>query len=118
MSWFRTTPQETPDPSQNTDGSYKPLARSEREACWTARDAYFTCLDRNGILDSLKDAEEARRVCGAQEEAFGRDCASSWVKYFKQKRVAEYEKEQKFKKYDAEGALPMAQGQKPWYQVW
>ncbi|KAL9080843.1 MAG: hypothetical protein Q9159_007500 [Coniocarpon cinnabarinum] len=218
MSWFRTTPQETPDPSQNTDGSYKPLARSEREACWTARDAYFTCLDRNGILDSLKDAEEARRVCGAQEEAFARDCASSWVssytfhlhciaccrswfvvrgsqfavrwgalesigeknrrevivkrvqtfkqsqkrnqhliqtftfergkagrgtanlagadtsisdskwckeankncqvKYFKQKRVAEYEKEQKFKEYDAEGALPMAQGQKPWYQVW
>lgn len=80
MSWFRSTPQSpTRDPSQTESGEYKPLDRNERQACWAARDAYFACLDRNDILNPLKDGAKATSKCGKESEAFDRDCAASWV---------------------------------------
>lgn len=45
------------------------------------------------------------------------DCIQ--IKYFKQKRVAEWEKEQKIKKLEAEGAVPASSVQdKPIWKVW
>lgn len=41
------------------------------------------------------------------------------IHYFKQKRVAEWEKEQKIKKLEAEGAVPASSvTQKPAWKVW
>lgn len=54
--------------------------RSERRKCWEARDAYFGCLDRNVIVDALKDDAKARKACPAENQVFERDCAAAWVR--------------------------------------
>jgi len=76
MGLFSSAPSPA---STAADGTYKPMKREERRLCWEARDAYFACLDRSHILDSIKDAEGAARQCGGETAAFERDCASSWV---------------------------------------
>lgn len=69
-----------PSPASTAeDGSYKPMKREERKACWDSRDKYFACLDKNNILDSVKDADAAGQKCGKETVAFEKDCASSWV---------------------------------------
>ena len=54
-------------------------SRSERQRCYLARDAYFACLDANGIVDAIKDEKRAAAACGAQNADFERDCATQWV---------------------------------------
>lgn len=56
--------------------------RTERRRCWEARDAYFACLDRNGILDALKDEKATARACGPEGAGFEKDCAREWVSLF------------------------------------
>lgn len=53
--------------------------RTQRAACWEARDGFFACLDANNIIDAIKEAPKAKSACGAQEVAFERDCVGSWV---------------------------------------
>jgi cytochrome c oxidase assembly factor 6 len=53
--------------------------RTERKKCWESRDAYFACLDRNNILDAIKDNKAAAKQCGGESAAFERDCAAEWV---------------------------------------
>lgn len=55
-------------------------SRTERKRCWESRDAYFACLDRNNILDAVKDDKAAARQCGGESAAFERDCAAEWVR--------------------------------------
>ncbi|KAF3763088.1 hypothetical protein M406DRAFT_340768 [Cryphonectria parasitica EP155] len=78
--------------------------RTERKRCWESRDAYFACLDRNGILDALKDEKDAARSCGTEAVGFERDCAREWVTYFKKWRVADHNKKQRLKQLEAQGA--------------
>lgn len=56
--------------------------RRERAKCWEARDAYFACLDRVGVIDAIKNDEQARKGCPSETAAFERDCAASWVRPF------------------------------------
>ncbi|KAF2433703.1 hypothetical protein EJ08DRAFT_606817 [Tothia fuscella] len=83
------------------DGAYEAPGRLSRAQCWDARDGYNQCLDRNNILDAIKDKDTAEKACGQESQNFEKNCASSWVTYFKQRRVAEYEKEQLLKKQEA-----------------
>ena len=53
--------------------------RSERQKCWVARDAYFACLDKNNIIDALKDEKAAAKACKAESTEFEKDCAAQWV---------------------------------------
>lgn len=53
--------------------------RTERRRCWEARDAYFACLDKNGILDAIKDEKPAAKACGIESAGFEKDCAREWV---------------------------------------
>lgn len=53
--------------------------RTERKKCWEARDGYFACLDKNGILDAIKDEKSAAKACGGENVVFERDCAREWV---------------------------------------
>lgn len=53
--------------------------RTERKKCWEARDGYFACLDKNGILDAIKDEKAAAKACGGENVVFERDCAREWV---------------------------------------
>jgi cytochrome c oxidase assembly factor 6 len=47
--------------------------------CWEARDQYFRCLDQNGIVDSIRNKDEAEKACSAEGKNFEKNCASSWV---------------------------------------
>lgn len=53
--------------------------RTERRRCWEARDAYFACLDKNNILDAIKEDKKAAAACSAEATVFERDCAKEWV---------------------------------------
>lgn len=80
MGLFGTsTPTASPALATSADGNYAPMKREERTKCWQARDAYFACLDRNNILDSIRDSEAATKSCPKEEQAYEHDCATSWV---------------------------------------
>lgn len=53
--------------------------RTERRRCWEARDGYFACLDKNGILDAEKHAPAAAKACASESGRFEQDCAREWV---------------------------------------
>lgn len=55
--------------------------RNARAKCYQARDAFFECLDRNSIVDSIREGETVQKFCGDQGKGFERDCASSWVRF-------------------------------------
>ncbi|KAL1973131.1 hypothetical protein VTN31DRAFT_6673 [Thermomyces dupontii] len=76
-----------------SDGGQIAPDRSSREQCYNARDAFFACLDRHDILDAVKNDAEARRKCGKEIAEFESACSKTWVKYFKEKRVMEYNRD-------------------------
>jgi len=83
MGWFSSSPS-APSPAASTqptslEGTYTPLKRNERKACWEARDAYFKCLDKHDILDAVKDADAALKNCPTENAKYEQDCATSWV---------------------------------------
>ncbi|KAL8727928.1 MAG: hypothetical protein Q9181_005519 [Wetmoreana brouardii] len=107
MGWnpFTTTDASNPSsPQKSSDGAFIAPDRSSRSKCYEARDAFFVCLDRAGILDSIAEEEKAGKECGGLDKEMGRECAASWVKYFKQRRVMEWKKQQTLNKLQAEGA--------------
>lgn len=66
-------------PAESTDGAYIAPDRNARAHCWAARDNFFACLERNNIVDSIREKEKAGSACGAEDTDFGRECAKSWV---------------------------------------
>ncbi|CAI7622775.1 Cytochrome c oxidase assembly factor 6 [Penicillium manginii] len=92
------------EPNKASDGGRIAPDRTSRKRCWEGRDLFFACLDRNDILDGIKDDKEARRKCAKEVEEFEAACSATWVKYFKEKRVMEYNRDQtiaRIKKEDA-----------------
>ncbi|KAK4942502.1 hypothetical protein LTR10_017798 [Elasticomyces elasticus] len=79
---------------KSNDGGFVAPDRSSREVCYESRDLFFECLDKNNILDAIKEDGKARKVCPQEVVAYERDCARSWIKYFKEKRVMEYNRDQ------------------------
>jgi len=72
-----------------------------------SRDIFFECLDKHDILDANKHDAESRQKCPKEVADYEQDCAKSWIKYFKEKRVMEYNRDatiEKIKKDDAEMA--------------
>lgn len=68
-----------PAPKISADGTPIAPNRSERQKCWEGRDGYFKCLDRNNIIDSIKDEKSAEEHCKPESKEFERVCATSWV---------------------------------------
>ncbi|KAI9373694.1 cytochrome oxidase c subunit VIb-domain-containing protein [Aspergillus egyptiacus] len=100
MGWFSWSSNS----DKTSDGGRIAPDRSSRQRCWEARDQFFTCLDNNDILDSVKDDKLARKKCGKEVAEFESNCAAAWVKYFKEKRVMEYNRDktiERIKKEDA-----------------
>ena len=69
-------------------GSEKPQeesvsTRQDRAKCWETRDAYFSCLDRAGVVK----AGEEGTACAAELKSYEKNCAKSWIDYFNQRRV-------------------------------
>lgn len=83
MGLLSTSPASSPTPTAptpSTDGAYIAPDRIARAHCWTARDNFFLCLERNGIVDSIREKEKADSACGAEDKEFGKECAKSWVR--------------------------------------
>jgi hypothetical protein len=69
-----------------------PPKREERVRCWDSRDLFFTCLDKHGILDSIKEDKKAREVCAAELQQFEKNCVASWVGYrIRHTRISVYD---------------------------
>ena len=58
------------------DNPDQPPTRSQRQQCWDARDKYFGCLDKTGLVDAVPDPN----VCSADRQGFERHCIGSWVR--------------------------------------
>ncbi|KAI4100520.1 MAG: hypothetical protein L6R37_005435 [Teloschistes peruensis] len=127
MGWFTTPPptdaSNPSSPQPSSDGAFIAPDRTSRSKCYATRDSFFACLDKAGILDSIAEEEKAGKECGGLDREMGRECAASWVssvlpgmgltrwwvdgavevKYFKQRRVMEWKKQQTLNQIKAEG---------------
>lgn len=77
--WSSSDKPSPPAPKISSDGAPIAPDRSQRAKCWEARDAYFKCLDNNGIVDSISEKDKAAKACAVEERGFEANCASSWV---------------------------------------
>jgi len=68
-------------PAPSPDGAYIAPDRNARQHCWDARDCFFACLERNGIVDSITEKEKTNEVCGRENQKLEGECAKSWVCY-------------------------------------
>ena len=75
-----TTSTSSSAPSPSNDGAYIAPDRNQRQHCWDARDQFFACLDRNDIVDSIREKEKASKVCEKEERGLEGECARSWVR--------------------------------------
>ncbi|KAI1362004.1 oxidoreductase-like protein [Xylaria arbuscula] len=80
--------------------------RNERKRCWDARDAFFQCLDKHDVIDSLTGdgKKTADSQCALEDKGFHDNCATAWVTYFKKYRVADYQKKKTLERLQKEGA--------------
>ncbi|KAF7846118.1 hypothetical protein BT93_L5223 [Corymbia citriodora subsp. variegata] len=107
MGWFSSSsdsPATIDAPKPSNDGGFIAPDRNQRAHCWEGRDAFFACLDRNNIIDSVKESDKAIQLCSSENQLFEKNCASSWVQYFKKRRVMEYQRDQTLKRLETEGA--------------
>ena len=81
MGWFSSS--DDSGPKKTSGGAFEAPTRTTRAKCYEARDAFFECLDRNNILDSIntKDGRAAAsKACGEADQVFEKNCAHSWVR--------------------------------------
>ncbi|KAF2685752.1 hypothetical protein K458DRAFT_416964 [Lentithecium fluviatile CBS 122367] len=106
MGWSPFGSSDDSGPRKTSGGAFEKPSRTNRAKCYEARDAFFECLDRNNILDSINSKAgraATASACGKADQEFEKNCAHSWVEYFKKQRVVNYQKEQTIKKIEAEG---------------
>lgn len=81
MSWLPWSGSSAPNTAASDGGRIAPN-RTSRTHCYEGRDLFFSCLDRNNILDAIKDDKEARRKCGKEVADFEAACSQAWVCFF------------------------------------
>jgi cytochrome c oxidase assembly factor 6 len=79
MAWFPSWSSGS-DKKSSKDGEYEATDRLSRAKCWDARDRYFQCLDKNDILNPMKDEEKAKRLCPSEDKKYEENCATAWVR--------------------------------------
>lgn len=79
MGWL---PWSSGDSNKNaaSDGGRIAPDRTSRARCWEGRDLFFACLDKNDILDGIKDDKKARQKCANEVVEFEAACSQSWVR--------------------------------------
>ena len=80
MGWFSS---DDTGVKKTSGGAFETPSRTNRAKCYEARDAFFDCLDRNSILDSInsKNGRAATaKACGGEDQVFEKNCAHSWVR--------------------------------------
>lgn len=81
MGWFSFGSSSGPKSEKASDGGRIAPNRSSREVCYNGRDLFFSCLDRNDILDAVKNDSEARKKCGKEIAEFESACSKAWVRF-------------------------------------
>lgn len=73
-----------------------PNTRSQRVKCRESRDKFFSCLDSIDVVDSLKAENQSKikKSCSSELGEFHTDCITSWIHYFQEKRVTDWQKQQ------------------------
>jgi hypothetical protein len=79
MGLFGSAPVTLPPPKISSDGAPIAPDRTQRAKCWEGRDGYFSCLDKNNIIDSITEKDKAEKFCSGEGMKFEANCASSWV---------------------------------------
>jgi hypothetical protein len=64
-----------PFTSSTKKEEHNSVTRSDRQKCWDARDAYFSCLDGQGVI---KVGDE-KGACDKELAVYEGSCAKSWV---------------------------------------
>lgn len=80
MGWFSFGSSDGPKSAKASDGGRIAPDRSSREQCYNSRDLFFECLDRNDILDAIKNDADARKKCGKEIAEFESACSKTWVR--------------------------------------
>ncbi|KAG8927398.1 hypothetical protein FRC02_008236 [Tulasnella sp. 418] len=62
-----------------------PPTRADRQKCYAARDAYFTCLDRLGVIAPGDEGSK----CAKELKEFEAFCAKSWIDHFGKRRISD-----------------------------
>ncbi|KAJ7871590.1 cytochrome oxidase c subunit VIb-domain-containing protein [Mycena leptocephala] len=75
MGWW-------PFGSSESAAQDSPPTRQERQKCWEARDAYFACLDKAGVVKAGTEG----KACSTENRVYEKTCAQSWVTYFNERR--------------------------------
>ncbi|KGQ80493.1 hypothetical protein MEQ_06323 [Candida albicans P87] len=83
--------------------------KGQRVVCWEKRDRFFECLSKNYIDNSLdsKELDKVNKQCGTEKKEFEQNCATSWVKYFQEKRYNDLVRQRYIDKLESEGAQPL-----------
>jgi hypothetical protein len=82
MGWFSSGPKDDGGPAKTSGGAFESPSRSNRKQCYAARDAFFECLDKNNVLDSINTKsgrDKAQSFCSQLDQEFEKNCAHSWV---------------------------------------
>ncbi|KAH6873079.1 uncharacterized protein J4E88_001431 [Alternaria novae-zelandiae] len=106
MGWFGSSSKDDSGVKKTEGGAFESPSRSNRKQCYAARDAFFECLDKNNVLDSINTKsgrDKAASFCSSFDQEFEKNCAHSWVEYFKKQRVVNYQREQTIKKIEMQG---------------
>ncbi|GAA6027749.1 hypothetical protein JCM8097_008015 [Rhodosporidiobolus ruineniae] len=79
MGWFSSS--SAPATSEPQPGAAPD--RSARADCWNHRDAYYACLDKNGVSVPGQEGDK----CKKENDQYKGKCAASWIDYFNKRRV-------------------------------
>ena len=55
------------------------LTREGRDKCWTARDAFFQCLNVNKADRPPEYLKDGEGPCAMERKEYEKDCPRSWV---------------------------------------
>jgi cytochrome c oxidase assembly factor 6 len=80
MVWLPWSSGDSKDTA--SDGGRIAPDRTSRARCWEGRDTFFACLDKNDILDGIKEDKKARQKCAKEVAEFEAACSQSWVRTY------------------------------------
>jgi hypothetical protein len=91
MGWFGSSSKDDSGVKKTEGGAFESPSRSNRKQCYAARDAFFECLDKNNVLDSINTKsgrDKAASFCSSFDQEFEKNCAHSWVRQISQSPAA------------------------------
>lgn len=108
MGWFGSSSKDDSGVKKTEGGAFESPSRSNRKQCYAARDAFFECLDKNNVLDSINTKsgrDKAASFCSSFDQEFEKNCAHSWVRQISQSPAAYFHARDRNGDYGTTGFL-------------